>query len=177
MVRPTLYHLRLGGLEPSDVRRRSSGKLEPVNVERRLDELGLVLPAPTVFPAGVETPFAWARVHGDRAFVSRYSALDAGGTPAGAFGKIPSEISLNDAQRSVRLATLAVLSSLKTALGDLDRVSGLALLGETWKRGIGLRQSARPETSESSPCSSGSPWYSLRRGPTVCCRPATIPQR
>jgi hypothetical protein len=60
----------------------------------------------------VEIPFAWVRVVGDRAFISGHGVLDASGTPAGPFGKVPSEISLNDAQHSARLATLAVLSSL-----------------------------------------------------------------
>jgi enamine deaminase RidA (YjgF/YER057c/UK114 family) len=43
--------------------------------------------------------------------------------PAGPFGRVPSEVALQEAQHSARLATLAVLASLKAVLGDLDRVS------------------------------------------------------
>jgi enamine deaminase RidA (YjgF/YER057c/UK114 family) len=37
---------------------------------------------------------------------------------------VPSEVTLEEAQHSAHLATLAVLASLKAALGDLDRVTG-----------------------------------------------------
>lgn len=120
-----------------------------MNVERRLEELGLVLPAPAVLSARVEIPFAWVRVHGDRAFVSGHGALDASGTPAGPFGKVPSEISLNDAQRSARLATLAVLSSLKTALGDLDRVGAWLMINGYVNADPGYRET----TAVMNPCS------------------------
>jgi hypothetical protein len=87
------------------------------------DELRLILPAAASLPPGVGIPFAWVRVRGNRAFVSGHGVLAADGSPAGPFGKIPSEVTLQQARHSARLATLAVLASLKTALGDLDRVS------------------------------------------------------
>ncbi len=80
------------------------------------------LPGELQLPPGVEVPFQWVRVSGERVFVSGHGALARDGTPAGPFGKVPSEVSLDEAQVSARLATLAILSSLKTALGDLDRV-------------------------------------------------------
>lgn len=94
-----------------------------MNTERRLEELGLTLPAAAALPPGVEIPFAWVRVHDNRAFVSGHGAFSADGSPAVPFGKLPSEVTLEEAQHSTRLATLAVLASLKTALGDLDRTS------------------------------------------------------
>ena len=94
-----------------------------MEIERRLDEMGLALPGPMKVPPGVQIPFAWVRVRGNRAFVSGHGALQADGSPAGPFGKVPNEVSLQQAQESTRLATLAVLSSLKTSLGDLDRVT------------------------------------------------------
>lgn len=94
-----------------------------MNVERRLEQLGLTLPAPAALPAGVEIPFAWVRVRGNRAFVSGHGALNADGSPAGPFGRVPDEVPLDAAQQSARQAALAVLASLKTALGDLDRVA------------------------------------------------------
>ncbi len=103
--------------------RTYSCKLKVMNVERRLDELGLTLPAPAALPTGVEIPFAWVRVHGSRAFVSGHGALATDGSPAGPFGKVPSKVTLEEAQHSARLAALAVLASLRNSLGDLDRVS------------------------------------------------------
>ena len=93
-----------------------------MDVERRLDELGLTLPTAAALPPGVEIPFKWVRVRGNRAFVSGHGALAADGSPAGPFGKVPSEATLQEAQHSARLATLAILASLKTVLGDLDRI-------------------------------------------------------
>lgn len=62
-----------------------------MDVERRLDQLGLTLPAEAALPADVEIPFAWVRIRGTRAYVSGHGALAADGSPAGPFGKIPSE--------------------------------------------------------------------------------------
>jgi enamine deaminase RidA (YjgF/YER057c/UK114 family) len=94
-----------------------------VKVEARLDDLGAELPAETALPPGVEIPFRWVRARGTRAFVSGHGALMPDGTPAGPFGKVPSEVTLEDAQESARLTTLAMLSSLRRELGDLDRIT------------------------------------------------------
>jgi enamine deaminase RidA (YjgF/YER057c/UK114 family) len=93
-----------------------------MDIERRLEELGLTLPAPAALPVGVETPFAWVRVRGNHAYVSGHGALRPDGAPSGPFGTVPTDVSLEDAQHSARLATLAILASLRTTLGDLDRV-------------------------------------------------------
>jgi enamine deaminase RidA (YjgF/YER057c/UK114 family) len=50
------------------------------------------------------------------------------GAPAGPFGRVPSEVSLEAAQESARLTVLAMLSSLRIALGSLDRVRDWATL-------------------------------------------------
>jgi len=92
-------------------------------VEARLTALGLSLPAPAALPAGVEIPFAWVRVRGARAYVSGHGALGPDGSPAGPFGRVPVDVTLEQARDSARLATLAMLASLKSALGDLDRIS------------------------------------------------------
>jgi enamine deaminase RidA (YjgF/YER057c/UK114 family) len=97
--------------------------LEVMEIEQRLSELGLDLPSPMVLPPGVEIPFAWVRVRGDRAYISGHGALQPNGSPAGPFGKVPVTVSLEAAQQSAGLATLAMLASLRRALGDLDRVS------------------------------------------------------
>jgi hypothetical protein len=61
------------------------------------------------------------RVRGNRAYVSGHGALAADGSPLGPFGKVPSHVSLEDAQASARAAVLAILASLKRAVGELDR--------------------------------------------------------
>ena len=99
------------------------GKLLHMRVEQRLADSGLHLPAPMITPPGVDIPFAWVRVRSNRAYVSGHGALLTDGTPAGPFGKVPGSVSLAEAQHSARLALLAVLASVKAAVGDLDRVS------------------------------------------------------
>jgi enamine deaminase RidA (YjgF/YER057c/UK114 family) len=94
-----------------------------MDVAGRLEELELVLPPAPAVPPGVEIPFAWVRVHGPRVLLSGHGALGSDGTPQGPFGKVPSEITVEEAQDSARLATLAMLSSLRAALGDLSRVA------------------------------------------------------
>lgn len=91
-------------------------------IEKRLEELGLELPGEAKLPPGVTIPFQWVRVRGSRAFVSGHGALSADGSPLGPFGKVPSQVSLQEAQASARSATLAMLASLKRAVGELDNV-------------------------------------------------------
>lgn len=91
-------------------------------VDERLKELGLELPGEAKLPPGLTIPFQWVRVRGTRAFVSGHGALAADGSPLGPFGKVPSEVALEDAQASARSALLAMLASLKRAIRDLDRI-------------------------------------------------------
>jgi enamine deaminase RidA (YjgF/YER057c/UK114 family) len=91
-------------------------------IATRLDELGLTLPASPRLPPGVTISFEWVRLRGNRAVVSGHGPLGADGTPAGPFGKVPSQVPLEQAQRSAQLTALAVLASLKEAIGDLDRI-------------------------------------------------------
>jgi enamine deaminase RidA (YjgF/YER057c/UK114 family) len=111
-----------------------------MHVERRLKELGLILPPPAALPTGVETPFAWIRVHGDRAYVSGHGALGPSGAPVGPFGSVPNEVTLDEARRSAHLATLAILASLKSTLGDLDRVTGWLMVSGHINAEPGYRQ-------------------------------------
>ena len=77
-------------------------------VDERLKELGLELPGEAKLPPGLTIPFQWVRARGTRAFVSGHGALAADGSPLGPFGKVPSEVSLEDAQASARSAVLAM---------------------------------------------------------------------
>lgn len=92
-------------------------------VEAKLEELGLVLPGSAKPPPGVRLSFAWVRVRGDRAYLSGHGPLNPDGSPAGPFGKVGTEVSLEEGYEAARLAALSMLGSLKREVGDLDRVS------------------------------------------------------
>jgi enamine deaminase RidA (YjgF/YER057c/UK114 family) len=94
-----------------------------MQIEARLNEMGLVLPEPVKLPLGITTSFEWVRVRGNRAFMAGHAALNQDGTPAGPFGKVEQQVSLEEAYQSARQTALAVLASLKRTLGDLDRVT------------------------------------------------------
>ena len=108
-------------------------------IEQKLADLGLVLPEPVRLPAGVELPFPWVRVHGDRAFVSGHAPLHPDGSIAGPFGKVgsdtDSEVTQEQAYDAARLTALSVLASLRRTLGDLDRVTA-------WLRVFGMVNAA-----------------------------------
>ncbi len=102
-----------------------------MDVETRLEKLGLVLPEPMQLPPGVELPFAWVRVRGNRAYVSGHGPLNPDGSLCGPFGKVgtevspevSSEVSPEEGYEAARGCALSVLASLKRELGDLDRVT------------------------------------------------------
>jgi len=102
-----------------------------VRIEKRLAELGLVLPDRMQLPPGAKLPFPWVRVHGDRAFISGHGPLNADGSLAGPLGKVGAEVSQDEAYRAARLTGLAMLASLRRELGDLDRVTA-------WLRVFGM---------------------------------------
>jgi enamine deaminase RidA (YjgF/YER057c/UK114 family) len=99
-------------------------------IEARLRELGLVLPAPLKAPAGL-LPFAMARVVGGRALIAGHGPLNPDGTLAAPLGKVGREVSAAEAYSLARLTGLAMLSSLKRAIDDLDRV-------HAWTRAFGM---------------------------------------
>ena len=68
-----------------------------MTVEQRIVELGLQLAPEPLLPPGVRVPFDWVRVVGERCVLSGHGALAADGSPAGSFGTVPSEVSLEDA--------------------------------------------------------------------------------
>lgn len=94
-----------------------------MSFEQRVAELGLQLPSEPMLPAGVRVPFEWVRLVGDRCVLSGHGPLAADGSPAGPFGRVPSEVSLEGAQQSAQLTVLAMLGAVRSALGSLDRVS------------------------------------------------------
>ena len=97
-------------------------------IDRRLEELGLRLPSEPRLPPGIDIPFQWVRVRGRRAFLAGHGALSEDGSPRGPFGKVPSQVSVEEAQESACSAVLSMLASLARALGDLDHVAAWMML-------------------------------------------------
>ena len=90
-------------------------------VEKRLDELGILLPKPmNIGPL----PFELVRIHGRRAVLSGHLPLNADGKIAKPLGKVGAEVSVAEAQAAARKVGLGLLASLQQALGSLDLVAG-----------------------------------------------------
>ncbi len=94
-----------------------------MHIERKLEDMGLVLP-PEVsgFPAG-STPPHYVRVRNGIVYLSGQGARNPDGSSAGPVGSVPSEVSIEAARESARGCALALLGTLKREIGDLDRVS------------------------------------------------------
>jgi enamine deaminase RidA (YjgF/YER057c/UK114 family) len=93
-------------------------------VEKKLTELGIVLPTPAT-PVANYIPFV--RV-GALLFVSGQICLDASGKLV-AKGRLGDGVSVEDGQKAARACAINVLAQVKAALGDLDRVKQVARLG------------------------------------------------
>jgi enamine deaminase RidA (YjgF/YER057c/UK114 family) len=106
-----------------------------MEIEKRLEALGLVLPPPTKAPEGIHLPFTFVRVHGKHAYIAGHGPQNPDGTLARPLGKVGSEVTVEEAYRAARLTALSMLGSLKRELGDLDRVTN-------WLRVFGMVNSA-----------------------------------
>jgi enamine deaminase RidA (YjgF/YER057c/UK114 family) len=106
-----------------------------MQIEAKLEALGLVLPAPVKTPAGVRLPFASVRIHGNRAYISGHGPQNPDGSLAQPLGKVGAEVSLEEGYNAARVTALSILASLKRQLGDLDRVTA-------WLRVFGMVNSA-----------------------------------
>ena len=94
------------------------------SVADKINALGLTLPAPIQLPPGVVAKFPFVRIIGNRALVSGHGPLNADGSLAmPLFGKVGKDLDLAQATEAAQLTTLAILSSLKDALGSLDRIT------------------------------------------------------
>lgn len=89
-------------------------------IEKRLSQLGLELPAVFAAPPGYEFKFELVRISGDRAYVAGHGPID--GEKPLMQGKVGADLTVEQAQEAARLTALSILASLKQELGDLDRV-------------------------------------------------------
>ena len=94
------------------------------SVVDKIEALGFTLPAPIQLPPGVVAKFPFVRIIDNRALVSGHGPLNADGSLAmPLFGKVGQDLDLEQATQAAHLTTLAILSSLKDALGSLDRIT------------------------------------------------------
>jgi enamine deaminase RidA (YjgF/YER057c/UK114 family) len=93
-------------------------------VEKRLADLGIVLHTPT---APVANYVGFVRT-GNLLFVSGQVCIDSDGKLV-AKGKLGGGVSLEEGQNAARMCGINLLAQLKTALGDLDKVTRVVRLG------------------------------------------------
>lgn len=96
-------------------------------IERRLMEMGFVLPA----PVPIQLPFPWVRIHGTRVLISGHGPQNADGSIAAPLGKVGSELTVEQGYAAARLTALSILGSLTREIGNLDRVTA-------WVRVFGM---------------------------------------
>jgi enamine deaminase RidA (YjgF/YER057c/UK114 family) len=98
-------------------------------IEGRLQELGLVLPAPMDPPGNFEL----VTVHGGVAYIAGHAPID--GAEVLVQGAVGDAVTPEEGYRAARLTGLSMIASLKIILGDLDRVI-------RWLRAVGYVQAA-----------------------------------
>ena len=87
-----------------------------MSAERRLTELGLILPSPTK-PMGNYVPF---RIGGNLLFLSGVGPRGADG--AAVVGKVGADLTVRQGYDAARLCGLSLLANMRAAAGSLDRV-------------------------------------------------------
>jgi len=97
-------------------------KEDPMDIEKRLKELGITLPEP---PKPVANYVPAVRT-GNLLFVSGHGPYDDGKTIMA--GKLGKELTIEEGYRTARSVALNCLASVKAALGDLDKVKRVVKL-------------------------------------------------
>ena len=104
-------------------------------IEKRMEELGYVLPPPFPVPDAMKDYMAMVRIVGDRCIVSGHAGLNPDGSIAQPLGQVGTVVSLEQAVHAAHLTALAMVSTLKAELGDLDRITA-------WVKVLGMVNSA-----------------------------------
>lgn len=93
-------------------------------VEKRLADMGITLPAPTT-PVANYVPFVRAR---NMLVCSGQICYDGDGKLV-AKGKLGADVTIEQGQEAARICAINLLSQVKAAIGDLDKVSRVLRLG------------------------------------------------
>jgi len=96
----------------------------PGQVDKKLADLGIVLPTPAS-PVANYVPFVRT---GSLLFVSGQICFDGQGKLV-VKGKVGGNVSIEDGQKAARACAINLLAQVKAALGDLDRVARVVRLG------------------------------------------------
>ena len=72
------------------------------------------------------------RIIGDRAIVSGHGPQATDGSVAGPLGRVPDEVTVEQAYESARLTGLSILADLRRVLGDLDRIAAWGRVFAYW---------------------------------------------
>lgn len=122
---------------------------KPMNqcVEARIKELGFTLPERFPIPEGMRINFSWVRIIGNRLLVSGHGPLNPDGSLAQPLGKLGAELTVEEGVKAAQLAAMAMLSTLKRELGDLNRI-------QRWTKILGMVNSA-PEFNLQTPVING----------------------
>ena len=91
-------------------------------IEKRLADLGIVLPSPAA-PAANYVPFVVSGLH---LYISGQLPFDASG--ALIKGRCGEDLSVEDGQKAARLCAINLLAQAKAATGDLGRIARLVKL-------------------------------------------------
>lgn len=92
--------------------------------EEQLEALGLRLPE----PAPIIASHVWAVAAGNILFCAGHGPYDDGTGDYTCFGKVGSDVTLDEACQAARLVALNLMATVKRELGDLDRVTRLVNL-------------------------------------------------
>jgi enamine deaminase RidA (YjgF/YER057c/UK114 family) len=98
-------------------------------IDERLQDLGVTLPAPMDPPGNFELVTVDAGI----AYVAGHAPID--GSAVLVQGAVGADLTLDEGYHAARLTGLSIVSSLKHALGDLDRVT-------RWLRAVGYVHAA-----------------------------------
>jgi enamine deaminase RidA (YjgF/YER057c/UK114 family) len=106
-----------------------------VQIEAKLEAMGLALPPAIQAPGGIRLPFAWAVARGNRVIISGHGPQNPDGTLAQPLGKVGADLTVEQGYAAARLVALSILGTLKRELGDLDRITA-------WTRVFGMVNAA-----------------------------------
>jgi enamine deaminase RidA (YjgF/YER057c/UK114 family) len=95
-----------------------------MRIERKLEQMGLTLPAPLTPPGNFEL----IKLHGGLAYIAGHGPFD--GATLLVQGLVGRDLTVEKAYDAARLTALSILASLKREFGDLDRVT-------QWIRAVG----------------------------------------
>ena len=84
--------------------------------EDRIADLGLTLPAPMQPPPGVELPFRFVNMRGNRALISGHPKTALDGRVVGPFGQVGKDLSTEEAYLASRDIGLTILANKKAEI-------------------------------------------------------------